>query len=149
MAYSSLKLAIFISAAAAMVAAGTAYDGQFRYFACNEKAEKIPSCDGDYVSDIKEGLDKVTACTKPGGWEGSCKAKVPDDDSARVFTHGQCRGNSDDDGVNLRLPVVMAVENECKSCLKAAAGYLVSNCNYTEADVVYDLCSMSYSYRDL
>ena len=147
MAYNSCKLAILIFVTAGVILPrGTAYDGDFKYFGCNEKSDKIPA-GGGYASDIKEALAKVTECTKPGVWDGSCKIKVPDDsEQARVFGHGQCKGNG---GISLRLPVEMAIESECTDCLKAAAGYLLSNCNYTEADVVYDLCSMSYSYRDL
>ncbi|CAN0898221.1 hypothetical protein LINGRAHAP2_LOCUS19579 [Linum grandiflorum] len=148
MTYNSCKLPILILVfAAAGVIVTTAYDGHLKYFGCNEKSDRIPACAG-YVSDIKEALEQVTNCTKPGVWDGSCKVKVPDHgwEKPRVFGHGQCRGNG---GILLQLPVKLAIEDECTDCLKAAAGYLVANCNYTEADVVYDQCSMSYSYRDL
>ncbi|CAN1270894.1 hypothetical protein LINPERPRIM_LOCUS14035 [Linum perenne] len=135
MTYYSCKVVIFLFVTAAgVVTPATTGDADVKSFGCNTKT--IPAGEGYYGDYINEAVKRLAKCTNTGGQIGNCEVKVPDSENPRIIGHGQCTVSS-------------KTKANCRNCLLAAGRYLVSNCRFTEADVIYNHCSMSYNSRGL
>ncbi|CAN0898201.1 hypothetical protein LINGRAHAP2_LOCUS19570 [Linum grandiflorum] len=135
MTYYCCKVVILMFVAGVVIMAGATDDGEVKSFGCNVKSKKIIT-GGNYEKDIKAVVEQLAECTDTGGQIGNCQVKVPTSKNPRITGHGQCTVSS-------------RTKTNCQNCLKAAGRYLLSNCPFTEADVIYNHCSMSYNSRGL